>query len=153
MSPEAESKKEQHTQLGQLTDFDQEYFNSLEGPTGWIALGHDEYQNQRYFTGLSIGREKVGIVGVYDTGTEKNILHYVVDPKYRGQGLARQLADKIMNNLGLPYLVLTIDLDNKASLNAAEKLPGIEKISDADYEKDYNKVKYLYKAPEEIKKI
>jgi RimJ/RimL family protein N-acetyltransferase len=114
---------------------------------GWIALGHDEYENQRYFTGLSTSGEKVGIVGVFDMGPEQNILHYVVDPQYRGQGLARKLTDELMAKLKLEQVILTIDLDNKDSLRAAEKLPGVVKISKPKYEVDYHKKKYIYKGP------
>lgn len=139
--------KERKIELGELADFDQQYFESLEGKEGWIAMGNDFYKNPRYFTGLSTNREKVGIVGVYDCGPDQNILHYVVDSKYRGQGMARKLTDKIMTDLDLPYVVLTIDLDNKASLRAAEKLPGVEKVSDAAHEKEYHKAKFIYRRP------
>lgn len=141
------NKKEKLIELGKLADFDQEYFESLEGEKGWIALGNDFYKNPRYFTGMSTDKEKVGIIGVYDCGPDQNILHYVVDPNYRGQGLARKLTDKIMADLNLPYVVLTIDLDNKASLRAAEKFPGIEKVSDAEHEKEFHKAKFIYKKP------
>ncbi|MCX6744214.1 MAG: GNAT family N-acetyltransferase [Candidatus Parcubacteria bacterium] len=144
-NPVQEYKK---IQVGNLADFDQEYFESLEGKDGWIALGNDAYKNQRYFTGLSTAGEKIGIVGVYDVGKDQNVLHYVVDQKYRGQGLARELADQIMEKLNLPQVVLTIDLDNKASIRAAEKMPGVEKISNSAYEKDFHKVKYIYRKPD-----
>jgi len=149
MNPEEpnQNKKEQAIELGKLADFDQQYFESLEGKDGWIALGHDEYENQQYFTGLSMSKEKVGIVGVYDKGSEQNILHYVVDPQYRGQGLARKLTEQLMTKLNLPQVILTIDLDNKASIRAAEKLPGVEKVSDSGYEKEYHKIKFVYKRP------
>jgi len=151
MSENITESKERKIELRELTDFDQEYFESLEGKNGWIALGNDFYQNPHYFTGLSTDQEKVGIIGVYDCGPDQNILHYVVDPKYRGQGLARKLADKIMADLDLPYVVLTIDLDNKASLRAAEKLPGVERVSDAEHEKEYHKAKFIYKRLENEK--
>lgn len=152
MSPETKNKTEQPMQLGQLGDFDQQYFDSIKGEDSWIALGNDAYKNQRYFTGLSTANEKVGIVGVYDTDKDQNILHYVVDPKYRGQGLARQLTDELIAKLSLKEVILTIDLDNTASIKAAEKLPGIKKISTPKDEEDYHKVKYRYKMPEEIEK-
>ncbi len=149
-SMKGEFKESKKIELGELADFDKPYFEFLEGKEGWIALGNDAYENQKYFTGLSTTGDKVGIVGVYDIGQDQNILHYVVDPKFRGQGLARKLTDELMAKLNLPQVILTIDLDNQASIRAAEKLPGVKKVSDPQYEKEYHKVKYVYKVPANI---
>lgn len=139
------------TDVKQLADFDMEYFKQLEGEDGWLALDKDNCQNQQYFIALSSQGEKLGIIGVYDTADDKNITHTVVDPKFRGQGLAGKFKDVIMDNLDLPFITLTIDLDNKASLRAAEKLPGIKKISDEQYEKEFHKAKYIYERPKPTK--
>jgi len=74
--------------------------------------------------------DKLGIVGVYDTEFEKNVSHTVVNPKYRGQGLAGEFKQKLMAELRLSFLTLIIDLNNTASIRAARKIPGIRKVSD-----------------------
>jgi len=120
------------------------YFHSLEGQDGWIAMGSEFYKNSKYFTVLSETGEKLGIIGVYDTDEEKNVAHVVVDQKFRGKGLAAKFYDQLMEKLGLPFITLTIDLNNTASIRAAEKLPGIKKTSDPQYERRFHKVKYVY---------
>ena len=101
-------------------------------------------KNQHYFIVYSDSGEKIGIIGVYDTDDDKNISHTVVDPKYRGQGLAGKFKDLLMDKLALPFITLTIDLDNKSSIKATEKMAGIKKVSDDDYEKEFHKVKYRF---------
>ena len=120
-----------------------DYFKKLEGQDGWIAIGQEDCTNQRYFTVFSKSGEKIGIFGVYDHGDDKNITHTVIDPEFRGQGLSGKLKPIIMDKLNLDYLTLTIDLDNHASIKAAEKIPGIKKVSDQSYEDDFHKVKYI----------
>lgn len=134
-------------EIGALGQFDEDYFRQLEGEKGWIALGQDNCANQRYFTVVGKGGEKLGIIGVYDTDDDQNVTHTVVDPKFRGRGLAGDFKRKLMQELGLASIILTIDLDNQASVRAAEKLPGVKKVSDEQYEKDYHKVKYVYETP------
>ncbi len=131
-----------------LSDFDIDYFKSLEGEDGWIALGQENCTNQRYFTVCAEDGEKVGIVGVYDTEDDKNIIHYVIGPEYRGQGLAAECTHAIIDTLNLPSVIFTISLDNAPSLRVAEKLPGVQKISDAKYEADFHKAKYTLSGPE-----
>lgn len=99
----------------------------MEGENGWIALGDEFYRNQKYFTVLSDTGEKLGVVDVYDTEHEKNISHTVVDPKFRSQGLATKFKERLMAELGLPFLAMTIGLDNTSSIKAAEKISGIKK--------------------------
>ena len=137
-------KEIKRVNVGKLDDFDMDYFKSLEGNDGWIALGMENCKNQRYFTAYSDSDEKIGIIGVYDTDDDENITHTVVDPKYRGQGLAGKFKDLLMDKLGLLFITLTIDLDNKSSIKATEKMAGIKKVSDDDYEKEFHKVKYRY---------
>jgi RimJ/RimL family protein N-acetyltransferase len=84
---------------------------------------------------------------VYDTDDEQNVTHTVVDPKHRGQGLAEKFKNDLMDRLDLPFVTLTIDLDNAASIRAAEKLPGIRRASDAEYEKEFHKAKFIYEKP------
>ncbi|EKD33363.1 MAG: hypothetical protein ACD_76C00044G0030 [uncultured bacterium] len=127
-----------------LTGFDMDYFKSLEGEDGWIALGQENCTNQHYFTVCAEDGTKVGIAGVYDTEDDQNITHTVVDPKYRGQGLAAKCKDALMDSLGLPFVTLTISLDNTPSLKAAEKLSGVQKVSDAKYEADFHKAKFMF---------
>jgi len=136
-------------EIQNLGAFDMQYFKELEGEDGWIALGQENCLNQQYFTVSATDSAKLGIVGVYDTADEKNIIHYVVDKKYRGQGLAAKFTQRLMDSLKLPFIIMTIDLDNLASIKATEKLPGVEKISDEQYERDFHKVKYIYKKPQE----
>jgi len=133
--------------MGQLADFDEEYFHELEGEKGWIALGQDNCSNQKYFTVVGPSGERLGIIGVYDTEDDQNVTHTVVDPKFRGRGLAGEFKKKLMEELGLSSVTLTIDLDNQASIRAAEKLPGVKKVSNEQYEDDYNKAKYIYEKP------
>lgn len=128
--------------IGRLDDFDMNYFRSLEGNDGWIALGMDNCKNQQYFTVFSEGGDKLGIIGVYDTEEDQNITHTVVDPKYRGLGLAAQFKDYILEKLNLPYLTLTINADNVSSLRAAEKIPGVERVSTPEYEQEFRKIKF-----------
>lgn len=139
----APEKKEQKMEVSELGEFDMDYFKSLGGD-GWIALGMEGCKNQRYFTVYSDEGEKVGIVGVYDTNDEENISHTVIDPKFRGQGLARQAKEKLMEKLDLPFLILIIDLGNASSLGAAEKIDGAEIVSDEAYEKYQHKRKYRW---------
>ncbi|MEK7643920.1 MAG: GNAT family N-acetyltransferase [Patescibacteria group bacterium] len=143
-----EVKKVDRIKLG---DFDRDFFNSLEGENGWIALGQEYCTNQRYFTVFAEDGTKVGIVGVYDTEDDQNITHTVIDPKYRGQGLAAKCKDALMNSLNLPFVTLTISLDNTPSLKAAEKLPGVQKVSDAKYEADFHKAKFIFTRAEKNK--
>lgn len=146
-NPEAqrEIKKVEEVKLG---DFDMDYFKSVEGEGGWIALGQENCTNQRYFTVCTEDGEKVGIVGVYDTEDDKNFIHYVIGPEYRGQGLAAKCTHAIIDTLNLPSVVFTINLDNMPSLKATEKLPGVQKVSDAKYEADFHKAKYVLAKPE-----
>lgn len=132
-----------------LESFDMQYFQELEGQDGWLALGQENCMNQRYFTVYDNKGEKLGIVGVYDTADEKNVTHTVVDQKYRGQGLAAKFKQRLMDELDLPFITMTISLENIASIRATEKLPGVRKVSDEQYERDFHKVKYVYERPQE----
>jgi hypothetical protein len=59
--------------------------------------------------------------------------------------------ETLMADLNLPFLTLTIDLDNTSSIRAAEKIPGIRKVSDAAYEQEFHKAKYIQEPPKEDK--
>jgi len=147
--------EQEPAEIQSLGDFDMQYFQELEGQNGWIAIGQEEYQqdykNQKYFTVFGSKGEKLGIVGVYDTeiSDEKNVTHTVVDPKFRGQGLAVKFKQLLIDELNLPFITMTIDLKNLKSIKATEKLPGVKKVSDEQYEKDFHKVKYVYERPKE----
>jgi len=140
---------EKPAEIQNLGPFDMQYFQELEGENGWIALGQENCLNQQYFTVYATDGSKLGIAGVYDTADGSNTTHIVVDKKYRGQGLAAKFYQRLLNDLRLPFVAITIDLDNTASIRAAKKLPNVEKVSDEQYERDFHKVKYIYKKPQE----
>jgi RimJ/RimL family protein N-acetyltransferase len=142
--PPKQESAERIIEIGSLDDFDSDYFKKLEGENGWIAIGQENCDNQRYFTVRSTDDEKLGIVGVYDTAEDKNITHTVVDPRFRGRGLTGEFKDRLMDELGLASIILTIDVGNEASIRAAEKLSGVQRMSDARYEQEFNKVKFVY---------
>ncbi|MDF1497568.1 MAG: GNAT family N-acetyltransferase [Patescibacteria group bacterium] len=145
--PKSENPEKEQAKINKLGEFDSQYFNELEGETGWIALGKDNCQNQQYFTVYGNEGEKLGVIGIYDTDEEKNITHTVVDPKYRGQGLAAKIKHVLMDRLDLSFITMTINLDNEASIKAAKKIPGLKKVSDEQYEQEFHKVKYIYEKP------
>lgn len=128
--------------VSRLQPFDSSYFAELEGPDGWIAIGQENCRNQRYFTVVDDNGQKLGIVGLYDTDDDKNISHTVVDPKYRGLGLARTFKEKLLEETGEKYYVSTVSLDNAASLAAMAKIPGAKVVSDEAYETEYHKRKF-----------
>jgi RimJ/RimL family protein N-acetyltransferase len=136
--------------VASLQDFDPGYFKKLEGEKGWIAIGQENCRNQKYFTVLGTSGEKLGIVGVYDTDDEKNVTHTVVDPKYRGQGLAVKFKDRLMDELGLDSITLTIDLNNESSLKATQKMPGVRRVSDEQYEQEFHKAKFIYEKTDKV---
>ena len=145
--PELQHYEQEPSEIQSLENFDMQYFQELEGQNGWLALGQENCINQRYFTVYGSKGEKLGIIGVYDTADEKNVTHTVVDQKYRGQGLAAKFKQRLMGELNLPFITMTIDLENIASIRATEKLPGVRKISDEQYESDFHKAKYVYESP------
>ncbi len=122
---------------------DMDYFKSLEGDDGWIAIGMDNCLNQKYFIVMGDNGEKLGIVGVYDTEDEKNITHIVVDPKYRRQGLVSKFYNSLLSRVDLQFLTATISRDNIVSYKAHEKA-GFKKVSSDRYEDKYDKFKYQY---------
>lgn len=138
----SKESREREIRIGKLESFDKTYFEELEGKDGWLAWGNDDYENQRYFVVMSEKGERLGIVGVYDTDSEKTITHTVVDPRFRGHGLAARMKIQMADELGLDSFVSTIDLGNTASLRAIEKVPGIQRVSDKAYEQEYNKAKF-----------
>lgn len=142
--PEVKENKE--IKVERLGDFDLEYFKTLEGEDGWIAIGQENCKNQKYFIVVGDSGEKLGIVGVYDTEDEQNITHIVIDPKYRGKGLVQQFYDALMSRENLTTLTATIDRKNRPSIVSHERA-GFKKISDDAYENEFDKFKYKYKKP------
>lgn len=140
--------KPERPKIKDLAPFDAKYFAELEGPDGWIAIGQENCRNQRYFTVIDESGQKLGIVGLYDTEDEKNISHTVVDPKYRGLGLARSFKDKLLEETGESFYVATVSLDNAASLAAMAKIPNVKIISDDEYEEEFHKRKFRFERPE-----
>ncbi len=157
-TPKLEKKNHEQAQIGALADFDMKYFQQLvaNGEDDWIALGHDEYKNQRYFTVKDINGENLGFVGMYDTDTEKNITHTFVDQKYRGQGLALEFKTKLLDALNEDYYIATVNLNNSKSLSSMENLlkknSGLKIVSDEAYEQEFHKRKYRFDRPKEDKK-
>ena len=141
---QAPTSEQEPTKIKSLGDFDLQYFKELEGEDGWLALEQENCMNQQYFTVYGSNGEKIGIVGVYDTTDDKNVTHTAVDQKYRGQGLAAKFKQCLMDELNLPFITLTADLENTASIRAIEKLPGVKKVSDEKYERDFHKMKFVY---------
>lgn len=143
-SPERERRETEGPQISGLAPFDEGYFRQLEGPDGWLAIGQDNCKNPRYFTVQGDNGERLGVVGMYDTDEDKNITHTVVDPKYRGRGLAREFKERLLEAVGENYYVATVSLDNAASLRAMEKIPGAKVASDEKYEAEFHKRKFRF---------
>lgn len=139
--PAPDVRENQEIKVGKLGDFDMDYFKSLEGENCWIAIGQKNCKNQRYYTVIGEDGEKLGIVGVYDTDDEQNLTHVVVDPKFRGKGLTSKFYEALMARENLNFLTATVDRDNIASIKAHEKA-GFKKVSDENYEGEFNKHKY-----------
>ncbi|MCX6807398.1 MAG: GNAT family N-acetyltransferase [Patescibacteria group bacterium] len=146
LRPASKTSGVEKQRIGKLGEFDMKYFKSLPDEYGkkdsWIAIGQENCCNQKYFTVFSDIGERLGIIGVYNLGEDKNITHTVVDPKYRGQDLAGRFKEMLMEKLGLPFVTLIINLDNQSSIRAAEKIQGVEKLSGFEYEKEFHKVRY-----------
>lgn len=86
-------------EVGSLDDFDMNYFHQIDGKDGWIAIGQENCQNQQYFTVKGKNLEKLGIAGTYDTEDGKNYAHIIVDPAYRGKGLASQFYQQLLEKM------------------------------------------------------
>ena len=145
--PLARTEQRERPKIDHLAPFDAEYFKRLEGPDGWVAIGRENCRNQRYFTVMDSTGEKLGIVGLYDTADDANISHTIVDPKYRGLGLAKDFKDKLLEATGETYYVAAVDLENTASLAAMLKIPGIKIVSDQEYETEFHKRKFRFDKP------
>lgn len=139
--------QEEEIKVEGLADFDMEYFKTLEGEDGWIAIGQENCKNQKYYTVIGDGGEKLGIVGVYDTEDEQNITHIIIDPKYRGKGLVSKFYEALMNAEKLNTLIATIDRKNRPSIISHERA-GFKKVSDEVYENEFDKFKYRYEKPQ-----
>lgn len=142
--PENIVRNAEREEIQSLGAFDADYFKEIDGQDGWNALGEENCTNQQYFTVYGTGGKKLGIVGVYDSNEDKNLAHAVVEKKYRGQALAAKFYQHLLDTLKLPFITLTVNLDNTASLRATEKLPGVRKTSDEKYEQEFHKAKYVY---------
>ncbi|MBU0732109.1 GNAT family N-acetyltransferase [Patescibacteria group bacterium] len=145
--PTPEKQEIKKVEIGNLDEFDMDYFHQLEGEDGWIAIGQDNCQNQKYFTLGGTEGDKLGIIGVFDTDEDSNITHTVIDPKFRGQRLASRAKHELMDKLNLPFITMIIDLDNLPSIKATEKIPGVKRVSDDTYEEEFHKVKLVYEKP------
>ncbi|PJA46086.1 hypothetical protein CO174_00885 [Candidatus Uhrbacteria bacterium CG_4_9_14_3_um_filter_50_9] len=143
--------REGELRIGVLKPFDPDYFKSLEGDRGWIALGDSRFEDQEYFVVESDQGVRLGIVGIYDTETEKRVTHTIVDPAFRGHGLAAKMKLALADHLGVDSFISTIDLDNEASLKAIRKVPGIQEVSDEAYEREYHKKKFQWTRASEEK--
>ena len=128
-----------------LVDFDRKFFNKISGKDSFNALNFKSLKNVHYFTVINAKNIPVGIIGIYDTNDDKYISHTVVKKEYRGKFYSKIFKDLIIKKLNLPYLTLTIDINNTNSVKSALKLQGIKKVSDENYEKKYHKYKFIYK--------
>ncbi|MBT5338574.1 GNAT family N-acetyltransferase [Candidatus Falkowbacteria bacterium] len=146
--PTPEKSPAQIKELQKFTPEDLEWFRNLEGNDGWVATDFKFCKNPQYFVVYGENNEKLGGVGVYDTEDDQNITHTVVASEFRGQGLASKFKLEIMEELGLDYFIGTVDLDNIASVKSIEKMPGIRRVSDEAYEKEFHKAKFRYDRPE-----
>lgn len=144
----AQEQRPEPPEIEHLAPFDADYFSELEGVRGWIAIDRNYCKNQRYFTVLGKDGQKLGIVGLYDTDDEKNISHTIVDPKFRGLGLAKLFKERLLDATGETFYVATVDLDNEASLVAMAKIPGVQVISDEAYENEFHKRKFRFERSE-----
>ena len=149
-------------EIGDLVDFDREYFDDIKSRDKRLRVPNFDDHSYRYFTVLSTDGRKLGIIGIYDAGGDKNLTDTIVDPNYRGRGLAKKFKDALMEKLDLPFVTLTIDYDKYApnepsrnnikSLRAAEKLPGVERIDDPNYTR-IQKAKFIYRRRDKISNI
>lgn len=125
-------------------DDDMDFFRSLEGEDGWIAIGMENCTNQQYYVVIGKNNEKLGIIGVYDTENEKNITHIVINPEYRskkiGKSLLPEFYSQLLKKTGLKSLIATINPTNPASIKSHENA-GFIKVNDPKY--DW-KLKYKY---------
>lgn len=130
-----------------LTNFDADYFHSIESDDAWIAIGTEEYQtnysNQKYFTVIDVDNKPLGVVGIFDSHDQKNLTHIVIDPKHRNKGLLKDIYFALMEKVGVRFLIATINVKNIASKKAHEKA-GFIKISDEAFENEFQKFKYRY---------
>jgi len=150
----ADQEPQAQIEIGDLVDFDREYFDDIKSRDKRLRVPNFDDPAYRYFTVLSTDGKKLGIIGIYDNKTDTNLTDTIVDPKYRGIGLAKKFKDALMEKLDLPFVTLTIDYDknspndpsknNIKSLRAAEKLPGVERIDDPNYTK-IQKAKFIYR--------
>ena len=141
--PNPEHREE--VSVAEPAPFDMEYFKKLEGDEGWVAVGNDDYENQEYFTVKDEKGRNLGVVGVYDFGDQKRVTHTVVDPEFRGRGLAAKFKMHIAEQLGLDSFLSTISPDNTASLRAIVKVPGARRVSTEDQERDGGKIVYEWR--------
>jgi hypothetical protein len=148
--------KIKNVQASALVKVDEKYVADLiqRDPKQEGLSAHLKDQKYRYFMVTGGNGEKLGIIGIYDNDRDKNAIHIIVDPEYRGTGLAKQFYDLIMNQLDLPFITLTIDFDpndpdgekrttNVSSMKAAAKLPDAIRINDPFYDK-FGKAKFIY---------
>jgi len=141
-------KSDTDISVGELVEFDQkndmDFFYSIDGDNAWIALEMDNCINERYFVVLGKNKEKLGIVGVYDTADEESISHIVINPEYRSKKIGKSLLPEFYNELlkktGLKEVFATVNPDNFASVSSHERA-GFVKIDDPHY--DW-KIKYSY---------
>ena len=125
-----------------LEDFDFSYFKQIKEENNWIAFNYPNCFNNKYFC-IVLNGKKIGIIGICDNDTDKNLLHVIIESGYRGQKYATKASYALLYRLNLPYLTLTIDIDNTPSLKAFSKDTNIKQISSDIYEKKYHKKKYI----------
>jgi len=127
----------------ELAEFDKDYFYSIseDSKEEWKAIGMENCKNQRYYTVIGENNVKLGIVGIYDIEDERNITHIIIDPKFRGKKLLKKFYDQLLQKEKPSFLTATIKIDNMPSIKSHEKA-GFIKISNKEYEKEFQKYKY-----------
>ena len=166
-----ETQQIEKAEIGGLEDFDMDFFQEID-EDNWIALGNEDYKNQKYFTVKGTKGENLGIIGVFDTNEDTNVTHTIVAPEFRGNKLAAKFKHHLMDKLDLDHITLIINYDpdhppeynpdhpdfnpkvskddnttNWASIRATEKIEGVRRVSDEAYEKEFHKVKFIYEKP------
>jgi hypothetical protein len=85
----------------------------------------------------------VGIIELFDNICYVNLTNTIIIPEYRGNKYSTLAKIKLMSDLKLEYILCSINRNNICSLNAIYKMKNIIKISDDEYEDDYDK--FLFK--------
>ncbi len=109
-----------------LTQFNEKYFKSLEGHKKILSPNHRTIYYTIIFRGI-----KVGIVGYFIPYFPKKsgFIQILIDPMYRGKGLAKQAINELIKKGWLEVLFSTIENSDVSSLKCFLKF-GFKFISE-----------------------